>query len=126
MSESNGHGNGEPVIVIGRKGMITFKLSEESPSIRMDVTAVWNEWARIDRSFRTNGNVPVEQMEEHDASSLRFARDHLGDQTVNQAEAWAFIKLLSEEVAKLEDFFTARLPQKQDSPDSGATIVTCD
>ena len=126
MSETNGkHGP----IVIGRRGMAEFQMDEKSPVVQVDVVAAHNEWGKIDRAFRAaDGFVPDEQMEEHQQSAMRFAQAHLNnpEPPVNNAEAWAFIARLTEEVDKLKDFLQVRRPEPPSSPESSTTLLTCE
>lgn len=126
MSTANGkHGP----IIIGRRGMVEFQMDEKSAIVKVDVVAASNEWGKIDRAFRgADGFVPDEQMEEHQASAMRFAQAHLQnpDPPVNNAEAWAFIARITEEVDKLKDFLRVRERETPSSPEPSTILTTCD
>jgi hypothetical protein len=126
-SNGNGNGNGNAVVRIGRRGIVTFQLDDDYPKIPIDVVAVWNEWGRIDRSFRDDaGTVPDDKIEEHQASAVRFARDHMQQPDINAAEAWAIIARLTEEVDKLKDFLSVNIRERPSSPESSTILTTSD
>ncbi len=122
MTESNGHS--PKVFTIGRKGLARFQMADEDgkllgPPIELDVVAVQNLWAEIDRGFRDEkGEVPPERIAEMTQALWGFARQMLQCDTLTLTNANEFLKYFTEEGNRLARFFKIDLP---DAPSSRAS-----
>jgi hypothetical protein len=107
--------NGERIIPIGRKGFRLFALGDGEPK-KVDVVAVHGQWADIDAAFRDKeGNIPPDQVAAARQAAWAFARDVLEAPDISLAEAYEFLKLLTDEVNELQDFF---VPKSRDGQSS--------
>lgn len=128
MSADNG------IIKIGRKGLKKFAFGD-GPVFEVDVVVAFQEWIRIDDSFRPpedeegNRRIPMEQMGEYHKTALEYVnelrnRGTRGEVSPNDAnrlttaEALDFLARLREQYDELANFFR---PKSRDEPDSQDT-----
>lgn len=124
-------GNGQEIIKVGKRGLRKFQHCDESPVVTLDVIHVSNQWAELDDEFREParegeeaGVIPPGKMKEYQDRAVKFVAEILQakEEEVSKADAFHFIKLLTDEVDKLKDFF---LPESRKEPSShGSTEVT--
>jgi hypothetical protein len=113
-------GNGEAIIIVGKKGLKKFRYDENTPAVEIDVIHVGNQWATIDAPFRDeSGKVPIEKYEVHMAAAVKFIRELLQipeTENVSSASAMHFLKLLQDEAEALKPFFAPKSAEERSSP----------
>ncbi len=127
MSANNG------VIRIGRKGIKKFAFGEDGAPFEVDVVVAFQEWIRVDESFRQTEGEKVDQILTVDVpayhqAAVEFVQkltsvpdsDGRGYSHINitTAEALDFIARLNEEYTELAHFFR---PKKRERDESLAT-----
>ncbi len=127
MSANNG------VIRIGRKGIKKFAFGEEGEPFSVDVVVAFQEWIRLDESFRQTdgdqkGTILTEDIPAYHQEAVKFVcglasvndsdgqgRSH---PSITTAEALDFIARLNEQYNELADFFRPKRRQEEESHDT--------
>ncbi len=121
--------NGDGVIRIGRKGKMKFAIGDSAP-FEIDVVLIYNRWLEIDRSFRDDKDVILPDKNlEHNEAAFQFLTTVLSDASVKVenltlAEVFEFLKLVTDEVAKLRDFFVPAISKEPSSPEKTELTFT--
>lgn len=116
-------GNGDGVIRIGRKGKKKIALGDGEPR-DLDIVDVSNRWSEIDRSFRdADFKIPSERIAEANEAAYAFVMGIFEDASITRAEALEFLKIITEEAAKLSDFFTVKSGSVEPSSQESTTTL---
>lgn len=119
-------------ITIGRKGLIEFSFGDSGTPFVVDVIDTNNQWTAIDREHRNaEGQVPPENRELLNNACWGFVREiavakGVPEQevfTVTLAEACEFMKWITEEAIRLQDFFVPRSVKDEPSSPTPSTTV---
>lgn len=120
-------GNGDGIIVVGKKGLRKFRYDDKTPPVEIDVLLVSNKWYEIEQLFTVDNTIPVENYERRFNAAVDFVKEILQipeQENVSYTSAMHFIKLLNDEAEGLKSFFEPKSGAGRSSPENSAVGAT--
>ena len=134
MADGSSNGQGSGVIKIGRMGKRKLQFEGSDIVFELDVIRTGNRWAEIDGKFPhdPNGRITPEHLDAVTLQAIAFVQEIIVGsvgadrqaevatlaQSISGADAFHFIKLITDEAEELKPFFTPKSAAARSSPES--------